>query len=63
MTRLPLDPFKDILGVDFDPARLEANLEAYGPILEEIRKLRELDLSDVHPVVIFDPLQGLASDD
>ncbi len=53
-----LDPFKDILGVDFDPNRLEQNLEAYLPILEEIRKLRSLDLADVHPAVIFDPASG-----
>ena len=53
-----LDPFKDILGVDFDAARLEQNLEAYLPILEEIRKLRTLDLAEVHPAVVFDPAKG-----
>ncbi len=58
MTDPRLDPFKDILGVDFDPARLEQNLEAYLPILEVIRKLRSLDLAEVHPAVVFDPAKG-----
>ena len=31
------------------------NLAAYGSILDEIRKLRTLDLADIHPVVVFDP--------
>jgi hypothetical protein len=52
------DPFKDMFGVDIDPDRLDTNLEAFAPILDEIRKLRSLDLSEVHPVVIFDPAQG-----
>ncbi len=53
-----LDPFKDILGVDFDAGRLGGNIEAFIPILEEIRKLRSLDLADVHPAVVFDPARG-----
>jgi hypothetical protein len=52
------DPFKDIIGVDFDPARLGENLQAFMPILDEIKKLRNLDLTEVHPAVIFDPAQG-----
>lgn len=55
MPDTPLDPFKDLLGVDFTPQRLEQNLEAFRPILGEIRKLRALDLADVHPAVIFEP--------
>ncbi len=54
----PLDPFRDIMGVDFDAERLRENLEAFAPVLDEIRKLRGLDLSQVQPVVIFDPAQG-----
>jgi len=30
-------------------------LNTYRSILAEIKKLRELDLTDVHPAVIFDP--------
>ena len=51
----PFDPWADILGVHVDAERLEINLKAYRSILEEIKKLRELDLTDVHPAVIFDP--------
>lgn len=51
----PFDPWVDILGVHVDAERLEINLKAYRSILEEIKKLRELDLTDVHPAVIFDP--------
>ena len=56
----PLDPYKDILGVDFTPERLDENLQAFKDILDAIRKLRELDLTDVHPAVIFDPADGYA---
>lgn len=55
MSDTPLDPLKDLLGVDFTPERLRHNLESFRPILEEIRKLRALDLADVHPAVIFEP--------
>jgi putative NADH-flavin reductase len=55
MSDTPLDPFKDLLGVDFTPERLRQNLESFRPVLDEIRKLRALDLADVHPAVIFEP--------
>lgn len=51
----PIDPWVDILDVQVDAERLEINLNTYRSILEEIKKLRELDLTDVHPAVIFDP--------
>lgn len=57
-----LDPYKDILGVDFDPERLGQNLEFFEEILAEIRKLRALDLTDVLPVVIFEPASGYPED-
>ena len=44
----------ELFGIDFPPDRLAQNLAAYRDILAEIRKLRELDLTDVHPVVVFD---------
>jgi hypothetical protein len=31
-------------------------LDAFAPILREISKLRRLDLTDIHPAVIFDPV-------
>jgi hypothetical protein len=55
MNNPPLDPFTDILGVYTTPERLQENLETYRSILAEIRKLRELDLTDIHPTVIFEP--------
>jgi len=50
-----MDPYKDILGIDLPLERLQHDLAAYRDILEHIRKLRELDLTDVHPGVIFEP--------
>jgi putative NADH-flavin reductase len=55
MSDTPLDPFKDILGVDLPPERLAENLVSYRDILKEIQKLRELDLTDVHPAIVFEP--------
>ena len=52
---IPGDPFKDIFGVDLAPQRLAENLASYHDILKEIRKLRELDLTDVHPAIVFEP--------
>jgi hypothetical protein len=51
----PLDPWTDILGVELDPERLAVTLESFRDVLAEIRKLRALDLTDVHPCVIFEP--------
>ena len=49
MNETPLDPFQDILGVETTPERLQENLAAYRTIFAEIQKLRELDLTDIHP--------------
>lgn len=51
----PLNPWKDVLGVDVAPERLHENLTAFRDILAEIVKLRSLDLTDVAPAVIFEP--------
>lgn len=53
-TKVPLDPYTDILGVDFPEMRLSENLQAFERIAAEIRKLRSLDLTDVHPPIVFD---------
>jgi uncharacterized Ntn-hydrolase superfamily protein len=42
------------LGVEFAADRAAHNLATYRSILAEINKLRELDLSAVHPAVVFD---------
>jgi hypothetical protein len=49
------DVLRDVLGVDLPPERLAENLAAFARILEEIAKLRELDLTDIHPSIVFDP--------
>jgi hypothetical protein len=45
-----------LLGIGPESDRLEGNLAAFLPILAELLKLRSVDLSDVHPAVVFDPL-------
>ncbi len=42
-------------GTPLDSERLQAVLTAYAPILDEIARLRTLDLRDVHPAVIYEP--------
>jgi hypothetical protein len=49
------DPYRDVLGAAFTPERLQENLTAFEDIRREIEKLRQLDLTDVHPAVLFDP--------
>lgn len=56
----PLDPaaealLREVLGIGPEGERLRENLAAYRGILEELKKLRSLDLSDIHPAVVFDP--------
>ncbi len=43
-----------IFGVDFESDRLDELVSELTGILDEITKLRKLDLSDVPPVVVFD---------
>jgi hypothetical protein len=52
--RMP-DDFARLTGTPLDAQRLQEVLAAFAPILEEIARLRELDLRDVHPAVIFEP--------
>lgn len=44
-----------LAGTSLGMERLQAVCAAYAPMLEEIAKLRTLDLADVHPAVIFEP--------
>ncbi len=62
-TRPPPDPYRDILGVELTPERLDDNVQAFEDILDAIRKLRELDLTGVHPAVVFDPAAGYGTGD
>lgn len=45
-----------LFGVDLDDERLDALVPELEGILREVRKLRELDLTEEHPVVVFDPM-------
>lgn len=51
-----LDVLNELLGTSAFAERVAENLAAYRAIASEIRKLRELDLANVHPVVVFDPV-------
>jgi hypothetical protein len=51
----PLDLVRDVLSIDLPDDQLAENLAAFTRILEEIQKLRELDLTDIHPSIVFDP--------
>ena len=53
-TARAVDPYADILGVDLPASRVKENLEAFESIAAEIRKLRSLDLTAVHPPIVFD---------
>lgn len=57
--RTKLDPFRDIIGLDLPPDRLEELVAQYADILAAIARLRELDLTEVHPAVVFRPLQNV----
>ena len=57
------EPFRDLFGLDLPEERIESNLRAYADILQAIRKLRELDLTDVHPAVVFDPCGGRSDEE
>ncbi|MCA1396004.1 MULTISPECIES: hypothetical protein [Bradyrhizobium] len=51
-----LDSLVDALGIDLDAERRAVVLAAFQPIAQEIAKLRSLDLTDIHPAVVFSPL-------
>ena len=52
---IPTDPFRDLLGIEVTPERLQQNLAAFDDIRHEIEKLRQLDLTEVHPAIVFEP--------
>lgn len=49
------DLFAELLGLELPAERLPEVLAAYGDILAEIRRLRALDLTDLHPAIVFEP--------
>ena len=50
-----------LTGTTVGPERLLEVVAAYEPILSEIAKLRELDLAEVHPAIIFEPTAAYRS--
>jgi hypothetical protein len=50
-----LDDLARAIGLEFDPERRAAVIAAFADIAAEIAKLRGLDLTDVHPAVVFSP--------
>ena len=51
----------ELFGVSLDRARLEALIPELEGILHEIKKLREIDVAEEHPVVVFDPMAAYRS--
>ena len=49
------DPIRELLGLDLPPERLAVVVAAYRDILANLEALRALDLTDVHPAIIFEP--------
>jgi putative NADH-flavin reductase len=50
-----LDLMGDIIAAHVSAERFQQNLVAFRDVLSEIKKLRQLDLTEVHPAIIFDP--------
>jgi hypothetical protein len=52
---MPMQRVQDIVGLDVPDDVLEMSLAAFADIAAAIRKLRMLDLTEEHPLVIYDP--------
>jgi hypothetical protein len=52
----------EALGIELEKERRSAVLAAFQPVAQEIAKLRSLDLTDVHPAVVFSPLPASQQD-
>ncbi len=51
----PDNPLRELLGLDLPPERQAAVVSAYRDILANLEALRALDLTDVHPAIVFEP--------
>ncbi|MCX4196775.1 DUF1028 domain-containing protein [Methylobacterium organophilum] len=49
------DLLRDVVGLRQEPGRVAHLLAQFAPVLAEIARLRDLDLADIHPPVVFDP--------
>ncbi len=52
------DLYRDVLGIELSPERRAAILRSYSGILDAVKKLRTLDLTETHPAVVFDATGG-----
>jgi uncharacterized Ntn-hydrolase superfamily protein len=50
------------MGTRFAEDRIPHNLNVYRGIVDEITRLRELDLAALHPAILFDPLRSREPD-
>lgn len=50
-----MNSLQNILGLDVPDEKLVEEIGAFADIAAAIRKLRMLDLTEIHPVVIYDP--------
>jgi uncharacterized Ntn-hydrolase superfamily protein len=50
------------MGTRFADDRIPHNLNVYRGIVDEITRLRELDLAALHPAIVFDPLRSREPD-
>lgn len=53
-----MDLWTDVIGIDLPPERRAELLDPLQAIATEIARLRQLDLTDLHPAVVFDPTLG-----
>jgi hypothetical protein len=51
-----LEKLVDALGIELEQERRVVVLAAFQPVAQEIAKLRSLDLTEVHPAVVFSPI-------
>ena len=51
-----LEMLVEALGIQLEEERRSAVLAAFQTMSQEIAKLRSLDLTDVHPAVVFSPV-------
>lgn len=54
---------QNVLKLNVSDDRLAHDLTVFADILKEIETLRELDLTDVHPAVVFNPTGISKGDD
>ena len=51
-----MEKLTEALGIQLEKQRRSTVLAAFQPMAQEIAKLRSLDLTDVHPAVVFSPV-------